>query len=192
MTTDQIIFAGVELSSGRKPVTFAALDDDLKIESVEKWDVSEALTSLKSYKSIWLALSIHSREKQTDQDFEEALLHAGFTPYSGKTDPKQLLLTNAQDCFRAFIERKAFPRGGLEGRLQRSAVLFEQGLQMKDPIDVFEEITLYKLIHGILPLEGIYSSKELDALMAAYLAWLAVKRPGQIVLTGEFALPVKE
>lgn len=192
MSTDQIIFAGVDLSSGRKPVTFAALDDDLNIESVENWDISETLACLKAYESIWLAISLPSRERQMDQDFKKQVIQAGFTSYSGKNDPKRFMLTNAQDCFRALIGQKALPRRTLEGRLQRSAVLYEQGLQIKDPIEVFEEITRFKLVRGILPLENIFSSRELDALMAAYLAWLAVNRPGQIALTGEFALPVQE
>jgi hypothetical protein len=97
--------------------------------------------------------------------------------------------TNAQDCYHALIGKKPFPRRTLEGRLQRSAVLYEQGLQITDPIEVFEEITRYKLVQGILPLEDIYAPTELDALIAAYLAWLAANRPGQIVLKGEFALP---
>ena len=36
MTPDMIIFAGVKLSSGRKPVTFAGLDEDLKIRLLVK------------------------------------------------------------------------------------------------------------------------------------------------------------
>jgi hypothetical protein len=65
-------------------------------------------------------------------------------------------------------------------------------LQITDPIDIFEEFTRYKLIQGILPLENIYSSKELDALVAAYLAWIAINRPGQIILKGAFAVPAQE
>jgi hypothetical protein len=101
-------------------------------------------------------------------------------------------VTSADDCFRALSGHRLFPRRSLEGRLQRSAILYEQGLQITDPIDIFEEFTRYKLIQGILPLENIYSSKELDALAAAYLAWMAVNRPGQIALKGEFALPAGE
>jgi hypothetical protein len=33
------------------------------------------------------------------------------------------------------------PRRTLEGRLQRSAILYEQGLQIRDPVEIFEEIT---------------------------------------------------
>ncbi len=192
MTPDQIIFAGVEISSGRKPVTFAGLDNELNVQILEKWDLSEALTCLRDYESIWLAVNMPPIERDVDKDFKKKIMQAGFRPYSGKNDLKQLLVTNAQDCFRALIGQKALPRRTLEGRLQRSAVLYEQGLQINDPIEVFEEITRYRLMQGILPLENIYSPKELDVLMAAYLAWMVVNRPGGVELKAEFALPAQE
>jgi hypothetical protein len=192
MPSDQITFAGAELSSGRKPVTLAALDEGLNILLVEKWDIPEALSCLKDYENIWVAINLPSRGQEAYNDFKKKIIHSGFKSYSNKNEPKQFLVTNAQDCFHALSGHKLFPQRSLEGRLQRSAILYEQGLQLNDPINIFEEITRYKLIQGILPLVNIYSSKELDALAAAYLAWIAVKRPWQIVLKGEFALPVQE
>ena len=192
MSTDQVMFAGLELSSGRKPITFAALDEDLNVSSVQQWDIAEALTCLTAYENIWLAAILSAREPEINQTFEQSILDSGFTWYSGKNDPRQLLLTNPQECFRAIIGRKPLPRRALEGRLQRSAILYEQGLQLTDPMEVFEEITRYKLAQGILPLENISSSKELDALAAAYVAWLAANRPGQITATGKFVLPAQE
>jgi hypothetical protein len=192
MTPDQIIFAGVEISSGRKPVTFAGLDNELNVQILEKWDLPEALTCFRDYESIWLAINMPSIERDVDKDFRRKLIQVGFRSYSGRNDPKQFLVTNAQDCFRALIGQKALPRRTLEGRLQRSAVLYEQGLQITDPIEVFEEITRYRLVQGILPLQNIYSPKELDVLMAAYLTWMVVNRPGGVALKAEFALPTQE
>jgi hypothetical protein len=194
MPADQTAFAGVELSSGRKPVTFAALDNDLNVETLVTWSISEALTWLKEYENIWLAISQASlkREQGTYTSFKRKLVQVGFRSYSNKSSTKQMLETDAQDCFHILSGHKLWPRRTLEGRLQRSAILYEQGLQINDPVDIFEEITRYKLIQGILPLENIYSTRELDALSAAYLAWMAVNRPGQIVLQGDFALPARE
>jgi hypothetical protein len=192
MPSDQITFAGVEFASGRKPVTFAALDAGLNILSVETWDISEALSCLRNYENIWLAINVPARDQTAYNDFKKKISQSGFKSYSNKNDPRQLLVTNAQDCFRALSGHRLFPARSLEGRLQRSAILYEQGLQITDPIDIFEEITRYKLIQGILPLENIYPAKKLDALVAAYLAWIAVNRPGQIALKGEFALPAQE
>ena len=192
MPSHQITFAGVELSSGRKPVTVAALDNGLNILMVEKWDIPEALLCLNDYESVWVAINMPTRTQDAYNDFKKKLSQSGFRSYSNKNDPKQFLVTNAQDCYHALSGHKLFPARGLEGRLQRSAILYEQGLQISDPIDVFEEITRYKLIQAILPLENIYSARELDALVAAYLSWIAVNRPGQIVLKGEFAVPAQE
>ena len=192
MPSDEITYAGVEFSSGRKPVTFAALDNDLEIRSLESWSIPEAISSLEEYENIWLALNSPVRTSEAYNDFRKKIIPSGFKFYSNRQDPKQFLVTNAQDCFRILSGHRLLPRRSLEGRLQRSAILYEQGLQIRDPIDIFEEITRFKLIQGILPLENIYSSKQLDALVAAYLAWMAVNRPGQIALKGEFALPAQE
>ena len=192
MTTESIVFAGLDLASGRKPVTFIALDDELNVKSPERWDIPEALACLKGYENIWLAVNVSPLPREADQDFKIEIIQIGFAPYPGRNSSKQLLITNAQDCFQALIGQKPLPRRTLEGRLQRSAILYEQGLQITDPVDVFEEITRFKLVQGILPLESIYSTKELDVLVAAYMAWLAANRPGRVDSKGEFVLPAQE
>jgi hypothetical protein len=192
MAADPILYAGIELSTGRKPVTFAALDDELNVGLIQTWDVSEALLCLSDYENIWLAINVPQRRPETSYDLKEKILQVGFALYPSENDSKQLLLTNPQDCFQALVGKKPLARRTLEGRLQRTALLYEQGLQITDPVDIFEEITRYKLRHGILPLDNIYSSKELDVLVAAYLAWLAVNRPGQMVAKAPFVLPAQE
>lgn len=194
MPSDSIIFAGVDISSGRKPLTFAALDEGLNIQLLEKWDWSEALACLSGYENGGLAINIPSGQRRQElvADFKDELLQTGFQPFSPRGSSKQWLEIDAQDCFRALSGHKLFPRRTLEGRLQRTAILSEQGLQVIDPVDLFEEITRYKLIQGILPLENLPSPKELDALIGAYLAWMSVNRPGQVVLKGEFVVPAPE
>jgi hypothetical protein len=194
MPSDQIIFAGVRLSSGRKPVTIAALDDDLNINFLERRDVSETLSRLEEFNHVILAINnLNSkREQELHKDFIKKIIQAGFEFYSKDNNTKQWFETNVQDCFRVVSGRHLLSRSTLGGRLQRALVLYEQGLQINDPMDIFEEITRYKLMQGILPFDNIYSSRELDALVLAYLAWMALNRPGQIVLQGEFVLPARE
>ncbi|CAG0957786.1 hypothetical protein ANAEL_00441 [Anaerolineales bacterium] len=81
--------------------------------------------------------------------------------------------------------------------MQRQTLLYEHGLNIKDPMDFFEEITRYKLLKGILPMELLYLPEQLDALVAAYVAWLAVyKQEGVFLLgdarEGKLVLPGKE
>jgi hypothetical protein len=156
--------------------------------------MAEALSCLKEYENIWLCVNLHSlqNEQELYTEFKKRIRQAGFKSFSTKGNGNRWLETSAQDCFRAIIGQNPLPRRTLEGRLQRSAILYEQGLQISDPVEIFEEITRYKLVQGILPLDNIYSSKELDALTAAYVAWLAVNSPGQTVMRGEFVLPAQE
>ena len=193
MTSESIMIAGVDLSSGRKPITFARLDEDLKIEVFEKWDQAEAFSRLQEHENSLLAINISSKPgREIFKDLTKKLSQAGFKPFLQKREPKQWLETNSQDCFHTLGGHTLFPRRSLEGRLQRSAILYEQGLRIKDPVDMLEEITRYKLIQGILPLEDLPTPNGLDALVAAYLAWMSLNRPGQIVPRGEFVLPAAE
>ena len=194
MASDPIIFAGVELSSGRKPITFAVLDEALKVRVLERWDSSEAVSALQNYENGSLAINLpfSKRGQEVHADLKEKLVQAGFKPLSYMDNPKRWIEINSQDCFGALSGHNLLPQRTLEGRLQRTAILYEQGLQVIDPVDMFEEITRYKLIQGILPLEDLPSPKELNALVSAYMAWMSVKRPGQIVPRGDFIVPVKE
>src|SRR5687767_6471667 len=139
MTSDAFMFAGVEFSSGRKPVTFARLDEDLRIQVLEKWDSSETLSCLQDYENTLLAINVPSAKlgQEAYQDLIKKLPQVGFKPFSQKQESKQWLETNAQDCFRILSGYKLLPRRTLEGRLQRSAILNEQGLRIKDPVDLF-------------------------------------------------------
>jgi len=194
MASDPIIFAGVEFSSGRKPITFAALDEALKVRVLGRWESVEVISSLQNYENCSLGINLPSskRGQELHADFKDKLVQAGFKPFSHVNNPKQWIETNSQDCFRALSGHNLLPQRSLEGRLQRTAIMYEQGLQVNDPVDMFEEITRYKLIQGILPLEKLPSSRELDALVSAYTAWMSVNRPGQIVPRGDFVLPVQE
>ena len=78
-----------------------------------------------------------------------------------------------------------FPGSTLEGRLQRQIVLRDQRLPVADAMIFFEEITRYKLLHSILPTEDLHSLSELNALMAAQVAWLAVHAPQRLSPYGD-------
>jgi hypothetical protein len=69
--------------------------------------------------------------------------------------------------------------------LQRQLVLYERGVRLKDAMNFFEEITRFRLLKGILPVEQIYTAEMLDVLAAAYTAWLAGHHPERLTHVGE-------
>jgi hypothetical protein len=88
-------------------------------------------------------------------------------------------------AFSLWLERAPFPKQTLEGRLQRQLVLYDHDLRIHDPMEFFEEVTRHRLRRGILPLEKLYKPRELDAMAAAYLAWLAGNQQEGLLMLGD-------
>lgn len=191
MPSDAIIYAGVDLSSGRKPVTLAVLDEDQNIRVLEKWDIAKVLSHLQDYVNSTLVINLPTTKpgRVVYTDLRNKAVQAGYKALFEINHTKRWLETRAQNAFHILGEHKLLPHRTLEGRLQRTAILYQLGLPLTDPVDMFEELTRFKLIQGILPLDKLPSSRELDALVSAYLAWISINRPARIVATGEFVLP---
>jgi hypothetical protein len=190
MASDQPLYAGVDISSGRKPFTVAVLGDELDILAMETAGMAEVLSLLKEYERLSLAIHVPTSRAGMDTyaELRKKIGQAGFKPFAKRDGDLQWCETRTEDCFRAF-QQKLLPRRTLDGRIQRALILYEEGLQFGDPMDYYEEITRHKLLQGILPAETIYSIRQLDALAAAYIAWMAENRPGQVVNRGELILP---
>lgn len=190
MSSINTIFAGIDISSGRKPLTFVVLDDDLKVMLLERWDVSQVINHLEQFERVILAVNILSGRKSTanrgqkiSTDLKQRIVQAGFKPYLTSNAPRQWVETNPPECFRSLAAQTLLPRRTLGGQLQRALILYEQGLQIDDPMDFFEEITRHHVLAGVMPTELLYSSSELDALAAASVAWMLVNKPVQVDLT---------
>ena len=120
----------------------------------------------------------------------------GYQPYPNDAG-LQWLEVYPHASFSSLLGVIPFPKYSLEGRIQRQLILHEQGLQISDPMRLFEEITRHRLLQGILPLENLHGPAELDAMVAAYTAWQAANHPENTCLIGEAAegqivLPVSE
>lgn len=116
-------------------------------------------------------------------------------PTPGKSP--QVLETYPHAVYTAILGLSPYPKTSLEGRLQRQLILFNQGLDIPDPMRIFEEITRYRILNGMLELEGLFSTPMLDALASAYTAWKAAIFPEQITLLGhpdegQIVLPVSK
>jgi hypothetical protein len=109
----------------------------------------------------------------------------GFQKYPEKDSTHLVLETNSHACHCVMAGQVPLARLSLEGRLQRQIILYERGLRIKDPMDFFEEITRYKISKGILPMDLLYSPDQLDALAAAYTAWLVVQKQEGVFMIGD-------
>jgi predicted RNase H-like nuclease len=108
----------------------------------------------------------------------------GYERYPAAAD-KQVLEVYPHAAFTVMIEQAPLPKASLEGRLQRQLILYDRKLHLPDPMDFFEEITRHRLLRGILPTTELYSPEELDALLAAYVAWLVIHQPQEITCIGD-------
>ena len=134
---------------------------------------------------------------QAGFELVHSLEKAGFKKYPEPDSALQLLETNSQACYCVLAGQIPQPQSALEGRLQRQLILYERGLRIKDPMEFFEEITRYKMTKGIWPLELLYSPAQLDAIVAAYTAWMSVNKTEHILMVGDIkegriVLPEKE
>ena len=197
MLTSSSAFVGIHLSSGRKPYTFALLDDDLNLKARANGEVKDLAAILSEFDSVIVCISANSKSRSPKSANINAVLfeqleRMSFRPFPAQNETHQWFKTDAGESFRALLKKKLLARRTLEGRIQRALALYDQGLRIDDPMEFFEEITRYKLMQGILPVENLYTSNELDALVAAYVAWTTANKPGQFIVKGEFFLPPEE
>ncbi|MBI3161411.1 MAG: DUF429 domain-containing protein [Chloroflexi bacterium] len=242
------LFTGIDLASGRKSITYAALDKGLHVIALADGSLDDVTAFLAGQSSAVTAVNAPSglnrglvrakmkKETLTPIQIRKADLRAaehelrqrgimvarthstlsvcpawmkagfglyrklekaGFTKYPETNEAYQVMETNPLAGFAALAGVVPLAKSSIEGRLQRQLILYECGLQIKDPMDVFEEITRYKISKGIWPAELLYSVEQLDALVAAYTAWMAVERREKTVSVGDaeegqIMLPVAE
>ncbi len=135
----------------------------------------------------WMQISIKMYERLTS---------LGYRPYPSPDEPRQIMEVYPYAAYAVLLECLPFPKASLEGRLQRQLKLHDRGLEIPDPMRVFEEITRHRIMQGFLPLDGLYSAHELDALIAAYTAWTANMHPERVTVLGDpeegqIVLPVR-
>jgi len=121
----------------------------------------------------------------------------GFKDFPAEDYKFQMLEVYPHAAYTALLKKIPFLKKNLEGRLQRQLLLHSLSVDVPDPMRLFEEITRYKIIQGQLPLDGLYSVEELEALIAAYTAWKAASELDEITLVGErnegeIVIPVNE
>jgi hypothetical protein len=125
------------------------------------------------------------------------LVKLGYQVYPSSNGQRQSMEVYPHASYTTILEKIPLPKNSLEGRIQRQLALYDQKINLPDPMRMFEEITRHRLLQGILPVNDLCSPGELDALVGAYTAWLAATKPDQITLLGDpdegqIVLPVPE
>ncbi|MEJ2601126.1 MAG: DUF429 domain-containing protein [Anaerolineales bacterium] len=108
-----------------------------------------------------------------------------YRPYHVDGARRQFMEIYPHASFTMLLGVLPFPKHTLEGRIQRQLILYASKVNVPDAMLFFEEITRYRLLNGILPSEDLFTPGELDALVAAYSAWLAGNQPDQVCLIGD-------
>ncbi|GAB4463799.1 MAG: hypothetical protein Kow00120_30140 [Anaerolineae bacterium] len=129
--------------------------------------------------------------------FYAALQAAGMVTWP-EPGARQVFEVHPHACFTVMLGHRPLKKVSLEGRLQRQALLYRAGVGVRDPMTVLEELTPHRLLMGDLSFDGLLLDHDtLDALAAAYTAWLTVERPEQITAVGDpneglIVLPTEE
>lgn len=113
------------------------------------------------------------------------LMELGYVLYPNDTAVRQALEVYPHAAYSVLLGVLPFQKNSLEGRVQRQLSLYDQHVQVPDPMRIFEEITRHRLLKGRLPLEDLLSPGELDALVGAFTAWKAIVHQDQVVLLGD-------
>jgi len=115
----------------------------------------------------------------------ERLQAIGYATFPSSDSTLQVMEVYPFASFAVMLGLLPFPKYSLEGRLQRQLALFERKVRLPDAMLYFEEITRHRLLNGKLPSENLFNPGELDALAAAYTAWLSVIHPDQVTVLGD-------
>ena len=116
--------------------------------------------------------------------FEE-LRKLGYADYPHESAERQCFECQGEASFWNLLGHVPLTADTLEGCLQRQVVLKLAGLQVPDAMEFFSEITRHKLLQNQLPLEMVYQPGELNALVAAYTAFLCTSRENGTIQIGD-------
>ena len=117
-----------------------------------------------------------------------ALRAAGYVFFRpGAAAPRQMLEVHPHASYTVLLGHLPLRKDTLEGRLQRQMVLYREGVRVPDPMDTLEELTPHRLLAGSFELPGLHNHDELDALIAAFTAYLAGTAPEQVTGVGDEA-----
>ena len=190
MIFNEMLYVGIEISSGSRPFIYAAIDQDLNILLLESYSLSRVMTHLQRHENQMLAINASFRNSSLSNGnghkifnaLESEIVQAGFKPYLSIHACRQWVETYPFDCFSSLSGQTPLPRSTMRGRVQRAEILYEQGLRINAPRKFFGGV--HNSVVNMTR-DALYTSAELDALMAAVIAWMLINKPVKIDLTRE-------
>jgi predicted nuclease with RNAse H fold len=112
------------------------------------------------------------------------LREIGFAPYPAR-GPRVMFETYPHAAYTMMIKKRPYPKDSLEGRIQRQLLLYREGVEVPDAMECFEEWTRHRFISGDLPMDNLYDHDRLDALIAAYTAFMLHSEPENVTAIGD-------
>jgi uncharacterized protein DUF429 len=124
------------------------------------------------------------------------LREQGYVDYP-RPGEKRVFETFPHGGFTALIKHRPYPKSSVRGLLQRQLILYDEGVNVPDPMIILEEWTRHRIMTGQLENRNLYDHDQLDALMAAYTAFLVAREPHNTIAVGDpsegqIVLPVAE
>jgi len=114
----------------------------------------------------------------------ERIEDLGYAAYPVEDTQRHWLEVPADAGFYSLVGGTLLSGKTLQGRIQRQLILWAQEVHIPDPMETFEEITRHRLIHGNFPFRRIFAIESLNALLAAYTAWLSHHKPQKLISLG--------
>ncbi len=124
------------------------------------------------------------RWMQTCWDLYRQLRMAGFVDYP-RPGSRRLVEVYPYAVYTVLAGSTPYPKNSVEGLLQRQLVLYEEGVRIHDPMLILEEWTRHHLRTGKLNLHDVLRLDQLDALAAAYTAFIMEREPENMTAVGD-------
>jgi predicted nuclease with RNAse H fold len=240
MLFSDAVYVGIDPTAGKRPVHYAAIDNQLRLVAIDQGDIEEVLAFVAGQEKAVVAVDspqspnrglmlrsdirrrynlnpegrIWGQWKVCEYELRQRNIRLYNTPDSEEKAPgwvrfgfqlyrrlaeigyrqyyvgeglsaRTMIEVHPHACFAVILGLRPFLKQTLEGRLQRQLVLYIAGLDIPNPLRSLEEITRHHLLTSRLPIESLYEHDQLDALVAAYTAFLVANKPDQVMQVGE-------
>lgn len=234
----QTVYFGIDPTAGKKPFSYAVLNQNLSLQALGEGSMEAVLADVAAQHQVLVAVCAPQRPNQRLLEKEEVRqrfsppprpgrwldfrvveyqlrqhniqsprtpaqenacpgwMKKGFVlyhrleklniqPYTPAQTSHQYLEVYPHACYTVLLGHPPLLKHSLEGRLQRQLVLHKLNPDIPDPMSILAGITPASVLQGNLPLNKLYQTGELDALVAAYTAWLAATHPHQVTWLGD-------